>query len=194
MMQTTIGACETCPAGFYCPPNSPHPVRCPNGYACDANTGADLSTKKCPAGKYSGGFSLSDSANCLTCWDGYVCPEQSAFPVPCDAGKILTTNPGTDASTDCTDHTANQPQPFYGIGSDRSDTGLYCAPGYMCPAGTKWPREFPCAAGTYSDSISITLQSECQPCPEGYYCEAGTNTLTNPKKICPAGYYCDASS
>jgi len=84
-------------------------VRCPYGYACDAPSGADLSSKKCAAGTYSGGFSLDNTANCKTCWDGYVCPEASAFPIPCEAGKILTTNPGSDASTHCTDHVANQP-------------------------------------------------------------------------------------
>lgn len=112
----------------------------------------------------------------------------SIFPKPCPPGSYKSTT-GTG---DCTTCPAGRPCPYYG--STTYELGLYCAPGYYCPAGTRFPNEFPCPGGTYSDSISLTASSQCTTCPEKYACYEGTNTLTKPKVPCASGHYCPAGT
>jgi len=109
------------------------------------------------------------------------------MPQPCKPG---TYNPsGSGACTQCP---AGQPCPYYG--AITSQNGLFCAPGNYCPAKTSFPSQYPCPAGTYSDSISITDSSQCTQCPQSYACSEGTNTLTNVKVPCAPGYFCPAGT
>jgi hypothetical protein len=112
----------------------------------------------------------------------------SIFPLPCLPG----TYKATTGTGDCTQCPAGYPCPYYG--STTYELGLYCAPGYYCPVGSRFPNEFPCPAGTYSDSITITSASQCTQCPQKFACYAGTNTLTKPRVPCAAGYYCPAGT
>lgn len=47
-------------------------------------------------------------------------------------------------------------------------------------------RQFACPGGTYSESTSLTLSSQCTECPAGSYCPAGSRKPIE----CPAGHYC----
>lgn len=69
------------------------------------------------------------------------------------------------------------PCPF--LAQRTATSGLSCLPGYYCPAGTIYPNQYPCPAGTYSDDITITTAAQCLTCPAGYACSAGTNSITN---------------
>ena len=45
------------------------------------------------------------------------------------------------------------------------------APGYYCPAGTRWPYEFPCPRGSYNPLNGSDGEEDCLSCPRGDYCE-----------------------
>lgn len=83
-------------------------------------------------------------------------PEQiNAMPKPCRPGYYKETT----GSGYCVKCPAKKPCPYYGLTT--YETGLYCAPGYYCPEGTRFPNEFPCPAGSFSDSIEIISSSQC---------------------------------
>jgi len=113
------------------------------------------------------------------------------FPTPCPVGKYNDLT-GKEASTDCLDCDGSHPCPYVGL--THKDVGLFCAPGHFCPAGTAGPYDNPCAAGTYSDDITITTQGECTACPAKFACSAGTNSLTNVMQPCAAGHFCAGSN
>lgn len=43
-----------------------------------------------------------------------------------------------------------------------------CAAGYYCPLKTAAATDNPCPAGTFSNSTSLYLESQCEDCPPGY--------------------------
>ncbi|XP_048369079.1 uncharacterized protein LOC125442027 [Sphaerodactylus townsendi] len=43
-----------------------------------------------------------------------------------------------------------------------------CPPGHYCPNGTGYP--IPCPPGSFSTSLGLKSERECQPCPAGLYC------------------------
>lgn len=57
-------------------------------------------------------------------------------------------------------------------------------------AGTKFGKEYPCAAGTYTNKTGVVRWEVCDKCPEGHYCPKGTAV---PSK-CPKGRYYDQLS
>lgn len=68
---------------------------------------------------------------------------------------------------------------------------LPCA-GHYCPAGTVYPDQYPCPAGTYTDETNLTSDSDCTTCPTGSVCLEGSTSVTI--RACTAGYYCVAGS
>nr|XP_025037218.1 sushi, von Willebrand factor type A, EGF and pentraxin domain-containing protein 1-like [Pelodiscus sinensis] len=63
-----------------------------------------------------------------------------------------------------------------------------CPPGHFCPTGTSHP--LPCPPGTYSPSLGLGAEEQCQPCPAGRYCsQAGLSDLSQTSP-CNAGYVC----
>ena len=64
--------------------------------------------------------------------------------------------------------------------------------GSYCPAGTEYADQYPCPAGTFTDSTSLTNSSQCTVCPQGYYCTIGGNSTD--KVLCPRGKYCPEGS
>jgi hypothetical protein len=179
-------------------------LKCPIGYYCPSGTTTTtFNSRKCPDGTYSGPFSLKSVDQCRTCPAGFVCMQTSstingivkstitdvienanAMPIPCLPGTYKS-NTGSGQCTKCR---ATKPCPYYGLTTD--EIGIYCEPGYYCPQGTRFPNEFPCPAGSYSDSTLITEISQCLPCPQKYACYIGTNTLTKPRVPCAPGFYC----
>jgi hypothetical protein len=153
------------------------PLKCPIGYYCLENTTLDFDyfqTSKCPDGYYTGPFSIKEVRECNLCPAGHTCmkslnsvsgvvtgmiskiPEQiNAMPTPCKPGYYKETT----GSGYCVKCPAKKPCPYYGLTT--YETGLYCAPGYYCPEGTRFPNEFPWPAGTFSDSIEIISSSQC---------------------------------
>lgn len=152
LMAQADAACNTCPAGTYCPQGTIEPLPCPIGYYCPSMAYAfdDVNIQRCPSGTYSGPYSLTSSTGCNTCPAGYTCLQAafsgvvmstmtqatemiSSMPVPCNPGYY---NPNTGGTT-CTQCPAGRPCPYYGMTT--YEIGIFCAPGYYCPAGTKFP-------------------------------------------------------
>ena len=56
-----------------------------------------------------------------------------------------------------------------------------------------WPigmaSQYPCPAGAYTDSTSLTKSSDCTPFSAGNAWEEGIGTGTKAKLNCAAGYY-----
>lgn len=190
-----VKPCKPCPEYYFCPERTTYPVKCLPGYVCAAGSSEGTATP-CLAGTYGGLDSLSAPEQCKQCPEGHYCPEGSVFPVQCGPGTYQPTR-GAEALEACQSCPAGTVCPFYGL--RHAETAIYCGHGHACPAGTKWLYELPCAAGTYSDAITITDVSQCQPCPERYACPQrtgklvgplGSNTLTNPKVACAAGHWC----
>eukprot|EP00347_Sterkiella_histriomuscorum_P024400 403331247 len=189
-MGQTSAVCQTCPKGYYCPIGANYPVKCPTGYYCEAGQQSGRANP-CLSGTYSGIFSLYDISQCQTCPVGFYCPTASTLPKPCPKGTYneLTSRTSLAACLNCP---AQRPCPYYG--QSTYENGLYCAHGNYCPAGTNFPNQYPCPAGKYSDSITITSSSSCLTCPEKFACYEGTNTLTRQKVPCASGHYCPAGT
>ncbi|KAH3750587.1 hypothetical protein DPMN_185114 [Dreissena polymorpha] len=45
-----------------------------------------------------------------------------------------------------------------------------CAQGHYCPEMTTAPDQYPCPAGTFTTSSSLSDASQCTNCTAGYYC------------------------
>lgn len=64
---------------------------------------------------------------------------------------------------------------------------LACAPGFFCPNGTTYAKQFPCPPGSWSSSASLADATECDVCPKGKYCVGGKSFIDG---SCSPGYYC----
>ena len=187
-----------CPEGFYCPEGTYLPSQCPAGtttsalglekvedcdaceagYYCPVN-GTDLVSYPCVAGYYCPtGTSNPTSFENLRCPTGSYCPIGSSSPRPCEAG----TYQNEIGQSEC----KNCSQGYYC--EVNTTTPVDCPPGYYCPSMTRYPTEFACPNGTYSNSTNLGAISECQQCTPGMYC--GTTALLEPTSVCSAGYFC----
>jgi hypothetical protein len=212
-VETCQEAENECPAGYYCRSYSTYPVKCPPGYYCAAGT-SEYTGTPCAAGTYGGLDSLSAAGECSACPAGHFCPVASVFPTQCGPGTYQPDS-SQEADAACQPCPAGTVCPFYGL--RHAATEIFCAHGHACPAGTKWRHEYPCPAGYFSDSISLTANDadQCTICPPKYACPQredlppmvdpvtpgetaygplagplGSNTLTNPKVACAPGHYC----
>ena len=61
---------------------------------------------------------------------------------------------------------------------------------YLLITGTQFGKQFPCAAGTYTNRTGVVRWETCEPCPEGHYCPQGTSV----PPACPKGKYYDKLS
>ncbi|KAL8173677.1 UNVERIFIED_CONTAM: hypothetical protein K2H54_015635 [Gekko kuhli] len=63
-----------------------------------------------------------------------------------------------------------------------------CPPGHYCPNGTGYP--VPCLPGSFSASLGLKSQRECQPCPAGLYCSQSGMSDPSQMEPCNEGYVC----
>ncbi len=56
---------------------------------------------------------------------------------------------------------------------------------HILSTATRFGKEHPCAAGTYTNHTGIVRWERCDQCPEGHYCPKGTAI----PKACPKGKY-----
>lgn len=180
-----------CGAGKYCPAGAFEETDCPAGtfsagkglaaanectpclpgYYCP-NTGMTAATTKCPAGYYCPSGSSSGTAN--TCTTGHYCPLGASYAIECPAGTYTDTT-GNSECLAC-------PAGKYCVRG--TVTPVDCIAGHYCPQGTRFSDEFPCPAGSYSDT---TGKAACDPCPAGNECPPGSSTSGTP---CPIYKYC----
>jgi hypothetical protein len=146
--QTTSYASTPCPAGAFCPLGTDQPNHCPGGHYCPVNASAPI---LCPEGYFCD--PKLDSTTFLDCWRGTYCPSGTEIPLLCPFGSI-----GVTADV---------------VRSDPSVSCVYCPP------------------GTYSNDTLF-----CNPCGAGHVCLGGTpvelpeTNSTEHGYICPIGHYC----
>ncbi|XP_043937062.1 neurogenic locus notch homolog protein 1-like [Protopterus annectens] len=183
--------CIKCLQGYYCPQGVTDPVPCQPGWY-NPLEGQDNITdcRPCPAGMActQPGLSHPDTH----CLEGYTCPPGSASAHNpdnvCPPGTFTNFNNLSDPSQ-C------EPCPARHVCS--KGTGgkwkppLPCAVGHYCPAGTPYPHQFKCPAGSWSNQTNLASAEECLPCPEGWYCVSGASI---PSGRCSSGHYCPAGS
>ena len=136
-----------CSAGWYCTGGSymAQPLTTDNATSPSECT--------CPLANYTGG----------KCWPGTYCPSGVPYPVSCDEGMycklcgLPTPSGPCDAGYYC-DGNASQADPPHRV----------CPAGNHCPQQSKTPT--PCPAGTMSDTLGNTINSNCLACTPGYYC------------------------
>ena len=182
--QTSLGSCTTCPAGSYCYQGAYGGYPCFEGYYCPSGSNYPF---WCSPGYTSVVGSIISTA-CTACAQGMYCPPGS-YPLSCPAG---TYNPNTalgfrwDACTTCT--------AGYSCSAIAQTvaTTYACSSGSYCPAGTEFADQYPCPAGTYTDSTSLTSVSGCTACPAGSYCKIESTSAG--QILCPRGYYCPLST
>ncbi|KFG30653.1 GCC2 and GCC3 domain-containing protein [Toxoplasma gondii p89] len=166
-----------CLAGFYCPAGerTPYGHPCPKGSFCPAGAPA---AEDCPEGLYQ---PAEGKSKCLTCIDGFMCPEGSAEVTPCTAGHYCAAGVAFRCPA----------------GTYSPSTGIWkasqCRP---CPPGKV------CSAEGAQDTTAATA------CPEGHYCRLGASATPDndpstcgrdptsclPGARCPSGYYCPPDS
>lgn len=223
-----IGADDSfkCTAGYLCFGGSavPTPVdgikgrKCSKGKYCGVGAAGETDcpvytfnpyegqTKcvSCPAGRYCPGTGLVFYSDCPV---GYYCPsagEKQPCPVgtyspntrldsasqcyPCDPGKYCLG--GRDRPDgDCAPGYVCPRGSKYNISTARfsfasSHDEGLCPPGYYCLSGSKSPTQ--CGIGTYQDTYG---QTSCKPCPAGRYC--GRTGIVDPAgMVCAAGFLC----
>eukprot|EP00750_Incisomonas_marina_P016607 INCI19214.1.p1 GENE.INCI19214.1~~INCI19214.1.p1 ORF type:complete len:6126 (+),score=1170.25 INCI19214.1:309-18686(+) len=190
--------CQDCTPGHYCPQAASYQTACePGTYNPFANGTGIQSCFECTPG-YACPLAAMTDSTLYPCEDGYYCPPGTVWTkdFPCPAGKFtLQTN--LSREEDCETCPPGMACPLgTGIDEPRQD----CAVGHYCPAGTKYPTQYDCPPGTYTDSTNLTHSSECTTCDAGYYCEGGgitpTDVLNNDfvADECAPGYYCPAGS
>ncbi|XP_048471581.1 uncharacterized protein K04H4.2-like [Rhincodon typus] len=67
-----------------------------------------------------------------------------------------------------------------------------CPIGHYCPEGSKHP--WPCPQGSYSHTMGLASEGQCQRCPHGYYCNQLGLTDLSQAQLCDPGYVCHAGS
>ena len=179
--QASPSTCVECEKGTYCPNygTQNNGTACPANYYCPQGT-VHYRQFPCPEGTYSEATGLHSAAQCSNCTRGYYCPGGMS-PLPCAAGTYNPSFGGTSNSS-CFPCEAGFACPTAGMVVMTHQ----CAPGHYCPPGTINPNQYSCPAGTYSDSTSLTSQSQCPKCPAGYTCQIAA-TQVDP---CRPGFYC----
>jgi len=226
---TSESECTDCPEGTFCVAGSIAPINCTVGSfagprstlctPCERHTYQDEdrqgSCKPCPLGHNCpwgasvplpaacvpgtyvvGNFTNED--DCTHCEPGYECPGGDSQPSLCRPGTV-SEGPRTSQCQECS-------APPNRIGSYQLQGGstscIDCIAGHYCPKGATTP--LPCKQGSYSNSTSLTSDSECNRADPGFHaptgstmqfmCAAGTYTKSRAQGVCsrcPAGKYQD---
>lgn len=186
-----LRSCQPCPAGFscpeegmsvaddcdpghYCPKGSSYgnANQCPPGTYSDVNTTSLSACQTCPAGSACGWKTthVAGSNGPVACAPGHYCPPgtEKRDQYSCPPGYYLSGTSGA-ALSDCT----ICPGGSYCEGGQGSIDGA-CAEGHYCPAGTNDSYRYPCLAGTYTSSTSLSAINECTDCDAGHYCPEGS--------------------
>ena len=193
---------DQCGPGYYCPSGSSFPVPCKPGYFLDSPGATDeASCKQCSPGKFCNGTGLKvPTGNCSS---GYYCPKGQASSTPynyscpeghyCLAGDSKPRQCPSGTYQDLTQQfSCNLCPEMYYCNATQGPVVNYnpyiCPPGFYCPNGTKFAKQYPCDMGTFNNLTGRTSQIDCTPCLGKYYC--GQHGLTYPNTLCAAGYYC----
>ena len=195
-------------------------VRVPAFCVCPAGTYSGLeSCTGCPAGMYSTGTGLLNSAACMSCLAGTFlattggssiancsqCGKGTYGPTAglsvctsCTAGTYSAAL-GAVASSACSNCASGSYSSVDGASACTSCAGgAYSGTGasecVLCTAGTYLVAALstcsPCGAGTFSLSNGVTV---CTPCPAGTYSESTGASLAGTCLSCSAGTYSAAS-
>ncbi|KAK1786529.1 hypothetical protein P4O66_017651 [Electrophorus voltai] len=187
----SVKDCLKCPGGFYCPEGTSDPLPCqPGTFNPLEGQDALADCRPCYPGKACTQVALKSPD--VDCMPGFVCPPGTARPNdPANACP-----PGTLSNqTDLTDRSQCHRCParyacLRGTGGIQRPP-LSCFPGHFCPAGTMFPTQHKCPAGTWSERSGLESENECRPCPRGWYCLPGVGT---PSGRCTSGHYCPEGS
>ncbi|KAJ8035012.1 hypothetical protein HOLleu_22086 [Holothuria leucospilota] len=188
---TAVEYCQTCPAGYYCPSGTDTPQPCPTG-TFNPSVGQNdvVDCTACTAGMACTQVALVEPDT--HCYPGYVCPQGSDSPNDtanaCPAGTY-TDYHNLTATFQC-DTCPEQYACLLGTGGQQKPPEP-CAQGHYCPAGTQYPAQYPCPAGTWTNLTNLAAADECYVCPRGYYCLVGS---TEPTGLCATGHYCPAGT
>ena len=189
----TTGACDSCPAGSYCPGGN-NAVQCPAGTYCPAGSSsatpcsagyscstAGLSSQTACGFTVASGYIWSNPrVDCTTrqCSAGYYCPN-STTESQCYNGEYCPS--GSTTRSDC-------PAGYYCSGpSSRTQ----CDVGYSCPARST--SQTSCGySGLPAGFVWSNPRVDCtyRKCSAGYYCPNATTETA----CTTAGYYCPAGS
>ena len=180
VLTTLTGCSKDCPIGFYCPPASTKP-------------------RKCPPGRFGSSKRLGDADCSGACETGYFCPAASTTPrafacgnesfycPPASADRVFVdqgfyTVPETSRERTPVEDSSFAISARAGDFDDtRREGQLQCGPGTFCVLG----RRLPCPAGVYGASNGLRSEQCTAPCPAGSYCPVGSLRPT----LCPAGIF-----
>ena len=135
----------------------------------------------CETGKYQPNASSSFCAPCEPA--GAHCPQGSRLPLFCEPGTHTVAGAATsrcilevahsDGDEECTvaEDACAPCAPGTYQPSEGQPACLECTQGHYCPTGSSSP--VPCAEGSYSFGVGLSIQSQCLPCPPGTECPAG---------------------
>lgn len=94
----------------------------------------------------------------MTCPAGYFCPAGVSYAFKCPSGTY-TASTGSKSINDCTLCPVGSLCPIYGQSAAATDYTPIA--GYLYPLGTSFKLQFPCPAGTYHDSTTLTVATAC---------------------------------
>ena len=165
--------CRLCEAGWACTATGQTESQittCSAGHYCP--TGTSVATANaCPAGSYSFRTDLKRVEDCEICWRGYACVAGTG------------TSPNLEPQACALGH--------YCPGVPTPGNGVQYYVGSFTGQRTGSPTEYPCSAGSYSNSTSLWSDSQCSDCPRGMYCLGGQ---AEPTALCGLGHYCPIKS
>ena len=187
----TTGACDSCPAGSYCP-GGDNAVQCPVGTYCPAGSG---SATACSIGYSCPTSGLSSQTACgITIAPGYIWtnPRVSCTTRQCYAGSYCpdsTTETGCSTGSYCPAGSTKQSDCPAGYYCQHAGTATQCDVGYSCPARST--SQTSCGySGLQAGLVWSNPRVDCtfRKCSAGYYCpNATTETACSSEYYCPAG-------
>ncbi|XP_043532727.1 zonadhesin isoform X4 [Chiloscyllium plagiosum] len=181
------GSCDPCPAGFFCQFTNGSSGKlyepCPAGFFCPAGT--TMGTEHpCATGTFGPRPGLAHESSCVPCSPGMHCASAGlSNPTgPCHPGYYCT---GSAISPTPIKHLVEFDNATF-TGND------VCPIGHYCPEGSQHP--WPCPQGSYSHTVGLASEAQCQRCPHGHYCNQLALTDSSQAQPCDPGYICHTGS